>query len=88
MSSGFREHVQKDGPFLVVQALVQAVYDDDRRVCNTLQRELAKGSKNEMLELMSGWTVKDVRIFFDRSGDYMIRFRNRKCNVVSKSCNN
>ena len=72
ISSGPRDHMQEGSTFSLVQTLVQRIYDDDRGVYHILLGELLKRSKDELLQLMSERTMKDVRILLDCRGDYAI----------------
>ena len=49
MPSGFRDRVQKNCPFFVVQAFIKTVYDDDCWIYDAFLGELAKRFKNELL---------------------------------------
>jgi len=53
----------------MVEAFLQPIYDDNGGIGHALLRELLQGFEDEPFELAFEWTVKDVRISFNRRRD-------------------
>jgi len=83
--SGLRDRVHKNRPFFVVQALVQSVYDNNRRVYHTLLCELVERFEDKLLQLMRKCRVKDERVALNHGDDPRTCFGYSKSNFVGES---